>query len=297
MRDLARLEMNHGYVPRDRSGLPSPFDAVLDSNEGWFPSYFHTATELAIHMNPSHQSNGSIVVFTDGAAKGNPGPGGWAAVIVGPEGRVREFGGGSPHTTNNRMELTGPIEALAHLRTTSGRVAVYTDSTYVIRGISEWIPSWQRRGWRTIDGKEVLNRELWEQLWTLVRDRAGGVEWHYVRGHIGIPGNERVDEIANAFAMQIAPKLYDGPVSEYSIQVLDIPADTRLPQISGNKSPDSKSSKKPFSYVSVVDGVARRHSNWTECEQRVKGRSGARFKKAMSAADEAAILKAWGVHL
>jgi ribonuclease HI len=248
-------------------------------------------------MNSSDQSTGSIVVFTDGAAKGNPGPGGWAAVIVGPEGHVREFGGGSPHTTNNRMELTGPIEALIHLRTTTGPVAVYTDSTYVIRGISEWIPSWQRRGWRTIDGKEVLNRELWEKLWTLVRDRVDGVEWHYVRGHIGIPGNERVDEIANAFAMQIAVKLYNGPISEYSIPVLDIPADTGLPRTFGSKSPDSKASKKPFSYVSVVDGVARRHSNWSECEQRVKGRSGARFKKAMSAVEEAAILKAWGVQL
>ena len=248
-------------------------------------------------MNTERRKIGEIVVFTDGAAKGNPGPGGWAAVIVMPEGRVRESGGGSPHTTNNRMELTGPIEALAHLRTIAGRVAVYTDSTYVIRGISEWLPNWQRRGWRTIEGKEVLNRELWEQLSALVRNRAEGVEWHYVRGHSGIPGNERVDEIANAFALQNVLELYDGPVSGYSIAILDIPDDTGLPQASGNKGPASGTNRKPYSYLSVVDGVAKRHTNWPDCEQRVKGRSGARFKKAMSAADEAAILKAWGVQL
>ncbi|HET9131660.1 MAG TPA: RNase H family protein, partial [Terriglobia bacterium] len=224
-------------------------------------------------------------------------PGGWAAVIVIPEGRVQEFGGGSPHTTNNRMELTGPIEALAHLKATTGRVAIYTDSTYVIRGISEWIPNWQRRGWRTIEGTEVLNRELWEKLWALVQARADDVEWHYVRGHIGIPGNERVDEIANAFAVQSDPGLFEGPISNYSIPILDIPADTGVPPASGSKSSAAGSNRKPYSYLSVVDGVAKRHSSWPECEQRVKGRSGARFKKAMSPTEEAAILKAWGVHL
>ena len=272
-------------------------EAVLDSNLRRNPAAFHVPKEPAIHMNTMKQSGGPIVVFTDGAAKGNPGPGGWAAVIANLDGRVRELGGGAPHTTNNRMELTGPIEALAHLRKTPGRVAVYTDSTYVIRGISEWIPNWQRRGWRTTEGKEVLNREFWERLWTLVQDRADGVEWHYVRGHIGIPGNERVDEIANAFAIQNSPKLYDGPLSDYPVHILDIPADTAVPPASGNKSFAEGSNKKPFSYLSVVDGVAKRHANWPECERRVKGRSGARFKKAMSAADEAAILKVWGVNL
>src|SRR3954471_10969805 len=248
-------------------------------------------------MNTSQKSIVPIVVFTDGAAKGNPGPGGWAAVMVVPAGRVREIGGGSPHTTNNRMELTGPIEALAYLKAITGRVAVYTDSSYVIRGISEWIPSWQRRGWRTIEGKDVLNRELWERLWTLVQSRTENVEWHYVRGHIGIPGNERVDEIATAFAIQKMPRLYEGPIAVFMAPILDIPSDTSLPQASGDKSSGAASSKKPFSYLSVVDGVAMRHANWPECERRVKGRSGARFKKAMSASDEAAILKAWGVQL
>ena len=234
-----------------------------------------------------------IVVFTDGAAKGNPGPGGWAAIAVTPQGRVRELGGSARHTTNNKMELTGPIEALSHVESTLGRVALYTDSTYVIRGITEWIPNWHRRGWRTMEGKDVLNRELWEQLWDLVRARGGGVDWHYVRGHVGIPGNERVDEIANAFALNEDPGLYEGPLSEYPVRIFDIPEDTSLPKSSGS----SGKNAAPYSYLSVVDGIAMRHATWAACEQRVKGKSGARFKKAMSAEDEKAILKAWGVTL
>jgi len=241
-------------------------------------------------MLKSHRTN--IVTFTDGAAKGNPGPGGWAAVIVTPDGSVRELGGGSPHTTNNRMELSGPIEALAHLKAIPGTVAVYTDSTYVIRGITEWVPSWQRRGWRTTEGKDVLNRELWERLWALVQNRTEAIEWHYIRGHIGIPGNERVDEIANAFALNRNPRLFNGPIADYAVNILDIPDETGLPTSSG-----SGKNQKPYSYLSVVGGVPMRHKTWPECEQRVKGRSGARFKKAMSAADEAAILKSWGVQL
>jgi ribonuclease HI len=193
------------------------------------------------------------------------------------------------------MELTAPIQALRHLESLPGRVAVHTDSTYVIRGIQEWIPSWLRRGWRTMEGKDVLNRELWEHLWDLVRRRAIRPEWHYVRGHVGIPGNERVDEIANAYALQDDPGLYEGPLSEYPVRVFDIPEDTSLP--TGSSSKSGGKNAKPYSYLSVVDGVALRHLTWAECEQRVKGKSGARFKKSVSAEDEAAILKAWGVSL
>lgn len=236
-----------------------------------------------------------IIVFTDGAAKGNPGPGGYGVVIVTPDDRVRELGGGTPHTTNNRMELSGPIEALRFLQSTSGPIAVHTDSTYVIRGIREWIWAWRRKGWKTAEGKDVLNRELWERLSQLVQSRgAKAIEWHYVRGHIGIPGNERVDEIANAFALNDNPGLYEGPLREYPWNVLEIPTDTSVPERSSGGSFKGGAKSTPFSYVSVVDGVPMRHKNWSECEQRVKGRSGARFKKAKSAEDEAAILASWG---
>lgn len=235
-----------------------------------------------------------IIVFTDGAAKGNPGPGGWGAVVVTPDDRVRELGGGSGHTTNNRMELSGPIEALRHLQDTPGRVAIHTDSTYVIQGIREWIWGWRKRGWKTAQGGDVLNRDLWERLSSLVEQRGPkGIEWHYVRGHIGIPGNERVDEIANCFALNDDPGFYEGPLNAYPWNVLEIPEDTTVPKRSGNSS--GTGAKKAYSYLSVVDGIPMRHATWAECEGRVKGRSGARFKKSKSADDEAAILREWGL--
>ncbi|MGH7805045.1 MAG: RNase H family protein [Candidatus Binatia bacterium] len=234
-----------------------------------------------------------IVAFTDGAAKGNPGPGGWGAVFVTPDGHVTELGGGAAHATNNQMELTGPIELLAHLRRRPEKVAIHTDSTYVIRGIREWIWAWRKRGWKTADGKDVLNRDLWERLGALVAARGSkGIEWHYVRGHCGIPGNERVDEIANGFALRQPPELYDGPLLRYPLPILDLPEDTRVPE----RDPSASRKRKvaAYSYLSVVDGKPMRHLTWGECERRVKGRSGARFKKAADPADEREILRSWG---
>jgi len=234
-----------------------------------------------------------IVVFADGAAKGNPGPGGWGAIVVTPDGRVTELGGGTGHTTNNRMELTAAIEALRYIGASAGPVAVHTDSSYVIRGIREWIRGWRRRGWRTAEGHDVLNRDLWEELAAL-EERRGSVTWHYVRGHCGIPGNERVDEIANLYSAGGRPLLYRGPLTRYDVAVLDIPEDTRVPTRTADTSAGRRKSA-PHSYLSIVDGQPARHATWAECERRVKGRSGARFKKAMSPAEEEAILRGWGV--
>jgi ribonuclease HI len=137
-------------------------------------------------------SEAQIVVFTDGASKGNPGPGAWGVIIATPDGQVTERGGGAATTTNNRMELTGAIAALTSLEGTAGRVSIYTDSTYVIQGIREWMYNWKRRGWKTATGGDVMNRDLWERLDDLVSARgARAIAWHYVRGHHGVPGNER----------------------------------------------------------------------------------------------------------
>ncbi len=239
----------------------------------------------------------SIVVFTDGAAKGNPGPGGWGVVIVTPRGEVTELGGrAAGTTTNNRMELTGAIEALSELRAVPGPLAIYTDSTYVIQGIRGWIHGWRRRGWKTATGGEVLNRDLWEQLDALVAARArSGVEWHYVRGHAGVAGNERVDEIADGLADNRAITLYRGPLLGYPLPILDLPSETSVPTRTSPAGGRAAPASKPFSYLSVVDGELARHANWADCERRVKGRPGARFKKAMSQGDEAAILREWRI--
>jgi ribonuclease HI len=240
-----------------------------------------------------------IVVFCDGAAKGNPGPGGWGVVIATPDGQVVELGGNAAHTTNNKMELTAAIEGLTAIRDIDGPVSVYTDSSYVIKGISEWIWNWRRRGWKTAEGNDVLNRDLWQALDEVASARGrGGIKWNYVRGHSGIPGNERVDAIADGLARGQQITFYRGPLVGYTVAIFDIPDDTSVPKRSSASAGGRSSSSKAaaYSYLSLVDGTAMRHSTWADCERRVKGRSGARYKKAISAADESAILRDWRVN-
>jgi ribonuclease HI len=136
---------------------------------------------------------GELTIHTDGACRGNPGPGGWGVLLSFNDTR-KELSGSDPATTNNRMELMAAIMGLTALkRPTVARVL--TDSQYVIKGITEWLPSWKARGWRTADRKPVKNQDLWERLDAL----AGGhtLAWQWVKGHSGDPGNERVDELAN----------------------------------------------------------------------------------------------------
>lgn len=142
-----------------------------------------------------------VVIYTDGACKGNPGRGGWGALLQ-YDGRTREIFGGAAHTTNNRMELTAVIQALASLKRRSP-VALYTDSQYVKSGIQTWIHRWQKNGWKTTDRKPVKNADLWQQL-----DLAAAqhdITWHWVKGHGATPGNERADELANLGVASLAP--------------------------------------------------------------------------------------------
>jgi ribonuclease HI len=134
-----------------------------------------------------------IEIYTDGACRGNPGPGGWAALLMMGE-REREISGAEALTTNNRMELTAVIRALEAL-TRPVAARVYTDSEYVRRGITEWLPTWKARGWRTADRKAVKNQDLWQRLDEL--NARHQIDWRWVPGHAGIPGNERVDRLAN----------------------------------------------------------------------------------------------------
>ena len=134
-----------------------------------------------------------VVIYTDGACKGNPGPGGWGAWLRSGE-HEKELWGGEKLTTNNRMELTAVIEALASLKRRC-TVALYTDSEYVRNGITTWIHGWKKRGWLTADKKPVKNVELWQRLETLAAGH--DVKWHWVKGHSGDPGNERADRLAN----------------------------------------------------------------------------------------------------
>ena len=133
------------------------------------------------------------VIYTDGACRGNPGPGGWGAVLY-RGGETNELSGAESNTTNNRMELVAPVEALDALPDSS-HVSLYTDSQYVKNGITVWISNWKRNGWKTSNGKQVKNQDLWQALDQSTQRHV--VEWYWVKGHSGEAGNERADELAN----------------------------------------------------------------------------------------------------
>lgn len=248
----------------------------------------------------------SLILFTDGACSGNPGPGGWGAILLYPDGRVRELGGGEPKTTNNRMELAAAIAVLAEAKAWRGRVILYTDSTYLIHGARSWLAAWKRRGWKTAAGGAVQNRDLWEKLEEALGGLApGALAWHYVRGHSGSPGNERSDEIAVSFAQGRPVQLYEGPLDGYSCDVARLPEPAPVPEAAqatrgraeraAGSFPGRPARRRGGYYLSLVDGRLERHAAWAECQARVHGRSRARFKKVSSAEEEADCLRRWGL--
>ena len=137
----------------------------------------------------------SVEIYTDGACKGNPGPGGWG-VLLKSGGTEKELYGGEPGTTNNRMEMLAVIRALESLKRPC-QVTLYLDSQYVLKGITEWLPGWKAKGWRTAAKQPVKNVDLWQALDALVSQGGHRIEWRWVRGHNGDPGNERADALAN----------------------------------------------------------------------------------------------------
>ena len=157
----------------------------------------------------------TAIIYTDGSSRGNPGPGGWGSIVV--HGKdVTELGGREDVTTNNRMELMAAIEGL-RLVDQLDSITLYSDSQYVIKGMTEWIGGWQKKGWKNSQKKAVLNRDLWEMLLEVSKDK--NITWTYVKGHAENPGNNRCDEIATSFADNEPTKLYKGDLSSYSIKL------------------------------------------------------------------------------
>ncbi|MFA6458821.1 MAG: ribonuclease HI [Candidatus Paceibacterota bacterium] len=228
------------------------------------------------------------IIFTDGASRGNPGPGGWGAIIIDEaKGTVVELSGREEHTTNNRMELVAAIQALANIPEGSNG-KLYTDSSYLINGITKWVKGWKKIDWVTRAKAEVLNRDLWEKLDELADER--NIKWEYVGGHVGIPGNERCDVIATSFADKKSFDLYNGPLSSYLVS--DILKITHSAVKSAEKmETKSRSKAKAYSYISSIKGDIKIYHSWPECEKRVKGVRGARYKKALNAEDEEKIIQ------
>lgn len=236
------------------------------------------------------EKGGTVLIFCDGASKGNPGPGGWGAVVAWGE-SVTELGGFEKHTTNNRMELHAAIGGLRAAESApKGERVVYTDSSYVINGITKWVKGWKKNGWRTKEKKDVVNQDLWRALDEQVLASEGAIEWHYVGGHVGVAGNERADALASDFAERKKPALYSGPASSYGVAITNLGHDAIKQQAKASSSTRSKA--KAYSYISKVDGVVMTHKTWGQCEARVRGKK-ARFKKALSPAEEQDILAAF----
>jgi len=214
-------------------------------------------------------------------------------VVLEPVGQVTELGGHKFNTTNNQMELMATIEALKFLDTPDLNIWLYTDSTYVIRGITQWIWGWKKRNWQNAEGNPVSNQDLWKQLEiqvTRLKKINCKIDWRYVRGHQGVPGNERVDEIAVQMTHKKTANLYSGSLLQYQVPIMDLPESHELPPMK-----EKAKKKKAHSYLSYVNNQLQRHQTWPECEAVVKGRPGAKFKKATSPEHEDEILRGWGV--
>ncbi|NRA44905.1 MAG: ribonuclease HI [Oligoflexales bacterium] len=233
-----------------------------------------------------------VLIYGDGASKGNPGPAGFGFMVVFPSGLVNEGGGGVAKATNNQMELMAVIEGLKLVRKESPQsIVVLTDSSYTINGVSSWVDKWIKNSWMTSTGKAVANRDLWEQLRSLNKELKP--KYQHVKGHAGIPGNERVDSIADHFARGEDIELYNGSLEHYSVDPYELPKPQ--PMAPTQKKKASFSGKKNNVYLSLVNGNFAIDKTWKECEARVKCRSGAKCKKAASDTEIEAIKKDWGV--
>ena len=238
-----------------------------------------------------------ITIFTDGSSLGNPGRGGWGAVVItkSKEQReeskentlVAELGGKETHTTNNRMELMAAIEALLYIEKKpekfAGDITVHLDSAYVLNGITKWVYGWEKNNWRTATKEPVLNQELWAALLEIARrlSLTRTITWEKVKGHAGFVGNERVDAIATGFAAGEMVLLFSGTMDQYEKMLGGT--------VHEQKTPTKKSKGKKgeaYSYVSFVGGKVHVDKTWDVCEKRVKGVKGAKYQKVLSKQEE-----------
>ncbi len=231
----------------------------------------------------------SLIIFTDGSSLGNPGPGGWGAILINPKiGEVIELGGSKIKTTNNEMELEAILSALTYSVHNSNIIHIFTDSKYAINGLTKWMYNWSQDGWKTQNGDEIKNLFQWKTLFQLVQDRGKDtINWHHISAHVGIPGNERVDDIARWSAEGQDVYLFRGNITDYEIKdILSFDFEKH------EKTKHNTTKKKAYSYLSIIDGKLQKHETWMQCEARVKGKK-AKYKKALSEKHEKEIIKEW----
>ncbi|MEI6580733.1 MAG: RNase H family protein [bacterium] len=247
-----------------------------------------------------------IIIYTDGSSLGNPGPGGWGAVIIINNEKVIEIGGREKESTNNRMEITGVLEALLLVekrKPESKKIIIHTDSSYVLNSITGWIHSWVKNDWKTKLGDPVLNKDLWEKLYKVHLNLKNKyeIDWIKVSGHSGVHLNERCDGIATSFSANNTTILFTGTLKNYEKLFGEITTPSRpkvgtsLPNKEGGVNKIKNKSKIAYSYVSTVAGKVHADKTWTECEKRVKGKSGAKYKKVFSKEEEQELIALWSL--
>ncbi len=229
-----------------------------------------------------------ITVYTDGASRGNPGPGGWAAVILAGE-QVMEIAGNEKRATNNQMELVAVLNVLSDKGALSAKepLTVYSDSAYVVNGLNSWVYGWAKNNWITSTKTKVENREIWESLLALLKRYGDRSAIKKISGHSGELYNERCDELAVAAALGKKQKFFSGSLKEYELFLNE--SGITAKKVSPKK---KKSETGPaYSYVSLVNGKVHVDKTWGVCEKRVKGAKGAKFKKVFSKAEETALVQ------
>ncbi len=239
-----------------------------------------------------------IIIYTDGSSLGNPGPAGWGSVLIFPDKKVIELGGREKESTNNRMEITAGIMALKEIekrKVKAKTIKIHTDSSYVLNGITMWIYAWVKNNWITKTKESVLNQDLWEKLFKVENNlkHQYKIEWVKVSGHSGVHLNERCDAIATSNAGNNTTILFRGNLKDYE-KLFGPVAQTQGVQSSTlNKTKNKNKGKIAYSYVSFVAGKMHSDKTWSECEKRVKGKSGAKYKKVFSKEEESDLIAEW----
>jgi ribonuclease HI len=240
-----------------------------------------------------------LTIYTDGASRGNPGPGGWAAVILTGEkdgDAAMEIAGNAKKATNNQMELAAVEAVLSDSGALSwdGDVVVLSDSMYVINGMTKWAKGWERNGWITSTKTPVENKGQWQNLLKLMKEYGTRLSIEKVKGHAGDLYNERCDELAVDAALEKKPVLFSGKIKEYRNFLNEngySEIGTNKLSTAAKKTSSAKKGEAAYSYVSMVGGVVHADKIWADCERRVKGKKGAKYKKVFSKAEETALIQ------
>ncbi len=239
----------------------------------------------------------TIDIYTDGSARGNPGPAGWGSIIMDHEhGSVVELGGRFDMATNNRMELLAVHDTLIYIeqqKMYTTPCVFFIDSAYVQKGITLWMYAWERNEWKTKEGGDVLNQDLWQEIFFLVfrLKRLVNITFEKIAGHSGLFGNEQADRVATSFADKKTTLLYKGALASYQEFCAGfVPDKKKMTMSTTSKSQTIKKTGKAYSYVSYVAGVVHTDKDWKSCEARVTGKKNTRYKKVFSADEEVEVI-------